>query len=71
MLIGTVLMVSPKGFGFIRTEGGNVYFRHNGEFRRGDTVRYEVQEVDGRPRAVNVSTIDPAILREIDRVFGA
>lgn len=70
MPTGTVLMTSPKGFGFIRGDPA-VYFRTHGcAAAHGDTVRYDLETVHGRPRAVNLRIVDPVAMAEVDRVFG-
>lgn len=70
MPVGKVLMTSPKGFGFIQGEPA-IYFRmHDCSPARGDTVRYDLDTVHGRPQAVNVRVVDPAAIAECERVFG-
>ena len=72
MLTGRVIMTSPRGFGFIAQErGANLYFRHHQDVRSGDLVRFDVDEVHGRPRAVNVRAVDPTVAAEVERVFGS
>ncbi|BBD37006.1 hypothetical protein Amn_18860 [Aminobacter sp. Y103A] len=73
MPVGQVLMTSPKGFGFIQGEPA-IYFRMRdaiGQPTRGNTIRYDVDMVHGRPRAVNLRIVDPVAMAEVDRVFGS
>jgi len=64
-------MTSPKGFGFIKGEP-NLYFRtRESSASRGDTVRFDVETGHGRPQAVNVRIVDPAVAAEVARVFGS
>lgn len=53
-----------KGFGFIKSEDGTVYFVHRTDIpknvkriKRGNTVSFEVGEYNGRPVAKNVERI--------------
>lgn len=73
MVVGQVLMTSPKGFGFIKGDPA-IYFRTrnaDGPPVHGDTVRYDIDMVHGRPRAVTVRVVDPAAIAECERVFGS
>ncbi|BBD37535.1 hypothetical protein Amn_24150 [Aminobacter sp. Y103A] len=72
MPVGQVLMTSPKGFGFIKGEPA-IYFRMrdaDGTPVHGENVRYDIDVIHGRPRAVNVRVVDSAALEECARVFG-
>jgi len=73
MPVGRVISFTGR-FGFIATDANNLYFRAvdcTSPIGRNTSVRYDVDQVDGRPRAVNVRPVDLAALAECDRVFGA
>lgn len=73
MPVGQVLMTSPKGFGFIKGEP-TIYFRMRdavGQPTCGDIIRYDIETVHSRPRAVNVRIVDLVAIEECARVFGS
>lgn len=75
MLTGKVLLFR-NGYGFIAAEPCNVFFHRSviegGAPKAGDTVRYDaVPSGMNSPKATSVRVIDPAVLAEAERVFGA
>jgi cold shock CspA family protein len=72
VLTGRVISFTGK-FGFIDADGEHIYFRAN-DCRcapyRGDTVRYDLADGGGKPKAVNVRAVRSAVVSEVDRVFG-
>ncbi|KAB2761980.1 cold-shock protein [Brucella anthropi] len=75
MATGKVLLFH-NGYGFIAAEPCNVFFHRSvidGDTpKAGDTVRYDaVPSGMNSPKATSVRVIDPAVLAEAERVFGA
>lgn len=66
MNTGKIKNTSDKGFGFIETSNGDLFFHHsqyNGQFeelRKGQSVTYEVGEGRKGPCAENVQLVDPS-----------
>jgi CspA family cold shock protein len=57
-------LVSDRGFGFIESERGDLFFHHSGvhgvfeELVEGERVEYEVGEGPKGPRAVSVRIVE-------------
>lgn len=61
---GTIKKLTDKGFGFIETDRGDLFFHMSAlqdtrfeELREGQTVEYEAGEGPKGPRADNVRTV--------------
>lgn len=65
---GTILVINPKGFGFIKVEGENDIFFHATalvnarieDLNVGDTLEFEVEDSEkggGKKNAVNVHKV--------------
>ena len=61
---GTIRKLAEKGFGFISTDGGDVFFHMSAlvdvrfeELSVGQTVQYEIGEGPKGPRAENVRVV--------------
>ncbi|RRD24712.1 cold shock domain-containing protein [Brucellaceae bacterium VT-16-1752] len=70
------VMLFNHGYGFIAAEPCNVFFHRSviegAAPKAGDTVRYDaVPSGMNSPKATIVRVIDPAVLAEAERVFGA
>ncbi len=67
MPTGTIIRLMDRGFGFIKTDEGDLFFHSNDlegvEFNslsQGQEVEFEKGEGrDGRPKASNVRLVDP------------
>lgn len=72
MLMGRIITFTGR-FGFIDSDGEHLYFRAS-DCRcspyRGDTVRFDLDDSGGKPKAVNVRAVRSAVVSECDRVFG-
>ncbi len=65
---GTIIRITDRGFGFIKTEGEEDVFFHRSEvegeefasLREGQEVEFEAsQGRDGRPQAIRVRLVQP------------
>ncbi len=62
---GTIKKLTEKGFGFIETEGGDIFFHHTAvegvtyeDLREGTQVEYNEGTGPKGPRAENVKVIE-------------